>query len=91
MASELTVYKNIFTGYSSKNRFWGVFLFFLKLLFYSRGFQNTTLSDCFNPLRWEDYLCGLGTDMLLVFPLNFCVLNCLHFMVVHLLANNVLG
>jgi len=41
MASELTVYENIFADYSSENKFWGVFLFFLKLLFYFRGFQNT--------------------------------------------------
>lgn len=34
-------------------------------------------------------LCGLGIVMFLVSPSNLCVLNCLHFMVVHLLANNV--
>lgn len=47
MASKLTVYKNVFTGYSSENRFWMCIFFFLKLLSYSRRFQNTALSDCF--------------------------------------------
>lgn len=36
-------------------------------------------------------LCGLGTDMFLVSPSNLCVLKCLHFIVVHPLANNAWG
>lgn len=91
MASELTVYKIIFTGYSSENRFWGVFLFFLKSFFVQEDFKTQLRVIVSPPLRQEDYLCGLGIDMLLVSPPNFCVLNCLHFMAMQLLATNVLG
>lgn len=96
MASELTVYKIIFTGYSSENRFWGVFLFFLKSFFVQEDFKTQLWVIVLHPPpphppRQEDYLCGLGIDMLLVSPPNFCVLNCLHFMAMQLLAKNVLG